>query len=158
MTDESDPRRSPAGRRAVPTCRREGESRWQRRLRDWRAFALGLAALLPLAAAAREDEKPAKKAEPWRALHLINYESDKDLETLGGQVPKLAEMGLNVIILEVDYGFQFQAYPKLRRGRDPITPEDAAKLAAVCRKSGVRLIPEFQCLGHQSWKGKPSPC
>ena len=27
------------------------------------------------------------------------------------------------------------------------------RLAAVCRKAGVRLIPEFQCLGHQSWRG-----
>jgi hypothetical protein len=120
-------------------------------------FVLGLAALLPLAAAAWGDEKPAKKAEQWRALHVINYETDKDLETLGGQVPKLAEMGLNVVILEVDYGFRFQSHPKLRRGRDPITAEGAARLAAACRKHGVRLIPEFQCLGHQSWKAETFP-
>jgi hypothetical protein len=120
-------------------------------------FGLGLAAVLPFAAVARGDEKPAKKAEPWRALHLTNYGSDKDLETLGGQVPRLAKMGVNVIILEVDYGFRFRAYPKLRRGRNPVTPEGAAKLAAVCRKSGVRLIPQFQCLGHQSWKGETFP-
>jgi hypothetical protein len=79
------------------------------------------------------EEKPAKKAEPWRALHLINSASDKDLEALGGQAPRLAPMGLNVVILEVDYGFRFQAYPKLRRGRDPITPEGAAKASAGAR-------------------------
>ncbi len=117
----------------------------------------GLVSVPPLTAADREGQRPAKKAEPWRALHLLNYETDKDLETLGGQVPKLAEMGLNVIILEVDYGFKFEAYPKLRRGRDPITPEGAAKLTAVCRKSGIRLIPQFQCLGHQSWKANTGP-
>jgi hypothetical protein len=33
-------------------------------------------------------------------------------------------------VLEVDYGFRFQAYPNLRRGRDPITPEGAAKASA----------------------------
>ncbi|HEX5270753.1 MAG TPA: family 20 glycosylhydrolase, partial [Gemmataceae bacterium] len=120
------------------------------------AVVLALAAV-PRAAADPDGPKPAKKAEPWRALHLINYESDKDLETLGGQVPKLAAMGLNVIVLEIDYGFRFEAYPKLRRGREPITREGAAKLAAVCKKSGVRLIPEFQCLGHQSWKAQTYP-
>ncbi len=121
------------------------------------AVVLALAAVTRAPAADPEGPKPAKKAEPWRALHLLNYESDKDLETLGGQVPKLAAMGLNVLILEVDYGFRFKAYPKLRRGREPITPEGAAKLADVCKKNGVRLIPEFQCLGHQSWKAQTYP-
>jgi hypothetical protein len=121
------------------------------------SFVLGLAVVLPLRAADRENPEPSKTAGPWRALHLLNYESDKDLETLGGQVPKLAAMGLNVIILEVDYNFRFESHPKLRRGRDPITPEGAAKLAALCRKSGVRLIPEFQCLGHQSWRATTFP-
>jgi hypothetical protein len=115
--------------------------------------ALVLAGVRPAAA----DQEPAKKAEPWRGLHLINCTSDSDLETLGGQVPRLAGMGLNVLILEVNYSFRFQAYPKLRQGRNPITPEGAAKLAAVCRKNGVRLIPQFQCLGHQSWKGDTFP-
>jgi len=66
-------------------------------------------------------------------------------------------MGLNVLIVEVNYSFQFKSYPKLREGREPITPEGAAKLAAVCRKHGVRLIPQFQCLGHQSWKEHTFP-
>jgi hypothetical protein len=56
-----------------------------------------------------EGQKPAKEAEPWRALHLLNYETDKDLQILSGQVPELAATGLNVIILELDYGFHFQA-------------------------------------------------
>jgi hypothetical protein len=105
-----------------------------------------------LAAAERDDPKQRPKAQQWRALHLIGYNTDKDLERLGGQVPKLAEMGLNVLILEVNYHFQFQAYPKLRDGQAPITADGAKKFAAVCRKRHIRLIPQFQCLGHQSWK------
>jgi hypothetical protein len=103
------------------------------------------------------EGKKAPKIEQWRGLHLLNYDSDAALETLAGQVPKLAEMGLNVLILEVDYHYRFQSYPKLRQGRQPITPEGAAKFAAVCRKNGIRLIPQFQCLGHQSWKGETFP-
>jgi hypothetical protein len=106
---------------------------------------------------AADKEKKTPKNQQWRGLHLINYESDKDLETLSSQIPKLAEMGLNVLILEVNYHFRFQSYPKLRQGRQPITPEGAAKFAAVCRKHGIRLIPLFQCLGHQSWAGTTFP-
>src|SRR5690242_17338273 len=109
-----------------------------------------IAALLIFAAGillAEEDQKadsPPRAGEgkkipelkQWRGLHLLNYNSDKDLETLANQVPKLAEMGLNVLILEVNYHFRFQSYPKLRQGREPITPEGAAKLMAVCRKNG----------------------
>jgi hypothetical protein len=115
---------------------------------------LGLLAGLSVAPG---DEPPPKKAEPWRALHLLGYNTDQELETLGGQVPKLAAVGLNVLILEIDYHFRFQAYPKLRQGQDPITPGGAARFAATCRKHGIRLIPQFQCLGHQSWKANTFP-
>ncbi len=119
----------------------------------------GIAVILTLAVTilAADDEKKAPKDQQWRGLHLLNYTSDKDLETLGSQIPKLAEMGINVLILEVNYSFRFQSYPKLRQGQQPITPEGAAKLAAVCRKHGLRLIPQFQCLGHQSWAGNTFP-
>ena len=66
-------------------------------------------------------------------------------------------MGINVLILEVDYHFNFQSHPELRQGEDPITREAAKSLAACCKKSGIRLIPEFQCLGHQSWAEQTFP-
>jgi hypothetical protein len=116
---------------------------------------VGLMVVLPLAAA--DEPKPAPKAGPWRGLHVISFTTDRDLDLLGRQVPRLAEMGLNVLIVEVNYNFRFQSYPKLRQGRESITPKGAAKLAAVCRKHGVRLIPQFQCLGHQSWKERTFP-
>ena len=120
------------------------------------SLALALTTVLP-AAADPDTPKPPKKVEPWRGLHLLSYSTDKDLETLGNQVPRLAELGLNVLVLEVDYHFRFQSHPELRDGQDPITPEGAARLAAVCRKNGIRLIPEFECLGHQSWKADTFP-
>jgi hypothetical protein len=118
-------------------------------------FALMI--MLPRAAAVEDKPKPAPKAGQWRALHVLSYNTDKDLEVLGAQIPKLAEMGLNVLILEVDYHFQFESYPKLRDGKTPITKEGAGKFAELCRKHGIRLIPQFQCLGHQSWKETTFP-
>ena len=58
-------------------------------------------------------------------------------------------MGFNVLILEVDYGFEFKSRPELQC--HGITKEQARKLSEVCRQNGIRLIPLFNCLGHQSW-------
>jgi hypothetical protein len=99
----------------------------------------------------------ATKTEPWCGLHLINFTSDKDLETLGRQVPKLAALGVNTLIVEVNYSFAFKSHPELRAGDNLITPAGAERLAALCRQHGVRLIPQFQCLGHQSWRSQTSP-
>jgi hypothetical protein len=98
-----------------------------------------------------------KRAKPWRAVHLLDYNSDIDLEALGQNLGKLADMGINTVILEVDYNFAFKSHPELRRGSNPITRDGARKFAATCRKLGIRLIPEFQSLGHQSWEGETFP-
>src|SRR5260370_36951734 len=98
-----------------------------------------------------------RRAQPWHAVHLLNYNSDSDLEALGQNLGRLAEMGINTMILEVDYNFAFKSHPELRRGSSPITREGARKFAATCRKLGIRLIPEFQSLGHQSWASETFP-
>jgi hypothetical protein len=114
--------------------------------------------LSPLPQRAYGDQPtPQKGPEQWRGLHLIVFKTDKDLEILSSQIPKLAAMGVNVLILEVDYNFRFQSHPELRLGQDPITRAGARQLAAVCHKHGIRLIPEFASLGHQSWKSRTFP-
>jgi len=90
-------------------------------------------------------------------LHLLDYSTDAALETLGQNLDALAKQGINVIILEVDYNFAFKSHPELKRGTNPITRDGARKFAALCKKSGIRLIPEFQSLGHQSWKAETFP-
>jgi Glycosyl hydrolase family 20, catalytic domain len=112
---------------------------------------------VPCAAPAPVPEMPPPPADGWRGLHVINYESDGDLDALARDVPALAAGGVNVLILEVDYNFAFVSHSELRRGPSPITPEGARRLVDVCRRNGVRLIPEFQSLGHQSWEGETFP-
>jgi hypothetical protein len=64
---------------------------------------------------------------------------------------------VNTIVLEVDYGFEFSSHPELRGAEHPITRRGAQNLVKACRKHGIRLIPQFQCFGHQSWKAKTFP-
>jgi len=96
-------------------------------------------------------------AKPWRAVHLLDYNTDAALDALGQNLETLAQQGINVIVLEVDYNFAFQSHPELRRGTTPITREAARRFAALCKKFKIRLIPEFQSLGHQSWKDETFP-
>ncbi len=86
---------------------------------------------------------------PWFGLHLI-IGADAQCAELAQQVPALAALGVNVLIPEVNYAYAYASHPELR-GPNPITADHAHALAQVCRDHGVRLIPQFQCLGHQSW-------
>jgi len=124
-----------------------------------RCFFL-LILVLTLAATIAAGTKPGrepKRPDKWRAVHVLDYASDADLEVFAQNIPKLKAMGINVIVFEVDYNFDFKSHPELRRGTTPITRAGARRLADLCRRQGIRLIPEFQSLGHQSWKADTLP-
>jgi hypothetical protein len=69
----------------------------------------------------------------------------------------MSEKGINLIFLEIDYSFEFQSHPELRYGSNPITKSGAQRFAKVCKKHKVKLIPQFQCFGHQSWAEETYP-
>src|SRR5262249_39315591 len=45
---------------------------------------------------------------------------------------KLAPMGVNVLILEINYGFAFRSHPELASGENALRVEDARDLAETC--------------------------
>jgi hypothetical protein len=100
---------------------------------------------------------PPTADQPWHALHVINRTSDDALAKLAKQLPQLAGMGINCLILEVNYGFEFQSHPELRHGNRTITKDGAKQLLAACRENGIELVPQFMCLGHQSWEKNTHP-
>jgi len=97
----------------------------------------------------------AKQSEPWRGVHVMMTTQDKT-EQLTEVVGELADVGINVIIAEINYGYEYQSHPELQAG-NPNTKEQIKKLVAECRKHHIRLIPQFQCLGHQSWSKRTFP-
>jgi hypothetical protein len=64
----------------------------------------------------------------------------------------LAPAGINTLVLRVDHGFEYRSHPELR-GDDPLSRSDVKKLVRACRKNGIRVIPQINLLGHQSWEG-----
>lgn len=63
---------------------------------------------------------------------------------------ELAPAKINLLILRVDWNFEYKSHPELR-DEHPLTQADVDKLVAVCQKHGIRLVPQVNLLGHQSW-------
>ncbi len=82
-------------------------------------------------------------------VHVL-VESIENGDQLVRAIPALAKMGFNTVIVELDYNYEYESHPELR-GKDPVTKETVKKIVKLCRENGLRLIPEFQSLGHQSW-------
>lgn len=63
---------------------------------------------------------------------------------------ELASRKVNTLVLRVDYNYQYQSHPELG-DKDALSKSDVKKLVSNCKKAGIRVIPQVNLLGHQSW-------
>ena len=91
----------------------------------------------------------------WRGVHLDVQNGDQ-ATALVEALPGLSAAGVNVVVAEVDYGFEFQSHPEVRSARF-VTRAQARELTQAAHALGVRLIPQLNCLGHQSWSKTTLP-
>jgi len=66
---------------------------------------------------------------------------------------ELAPLGVNTLVLRVDWGYEFQTHPELRSD-NPLTEKDVKTLVRTCKELNINLIPQINLLGHQSWHTK----
>jgi hypothetical protein len=66
---------------------------------------------------------------------------------------ELAPRHVNTLILRVDYGYQFKKHPELADSL-ALSAADVKKLVAAAKQNKIRLIPQINLLGHQSWANK----
>jgi N-acetyl-beta-hexosaminidase len=66
---------------------------------------------------------------------------------------ELAPRQVNTLILRVDYGYQYASHPELREAQS-LSKEQVKKLVAACKRNNIRIIPQVNLLGHQSWAGR----
>ena len=64
---------------------------------------------------------------------------------------ELAPRAVNTLILRVDFNYQYTNRSELG-SRSGLSQADVKKLVAVCRAHQIRLIPQINLLGHQSWQ------
>lgn len=69
---------------------------------------------------------------------------------------RLAPLGVNLIVLEINYRLAWKSHPELAQP-GAWTHAQAGEFAALCRSNHIRLIPLFNCLGHQSWAKQTAP-
>jgi len=65
---------------------------------------------------------------------------------------ELAVRQINVLILRVDYNYQYKSHPELSDSAG-LSEQDLKRIVMVCQKHGIRIIPQINLLGHQSWAG-----
>src|SRR6516162_6426321 len=70
----------------------------------------------------------------WRGVHL-SAQSDSQAAQLLEALPKLAEAGVNVVIVETDYSFEFHSHPELRPERF-VTTARAHELSQAAHAHG----------------------
>lgn len=108
------------------------------------------AALLLASCAPRRDRAAFPGGRPLvLGLHVL-VENAKAAEALAGEIPHLASRGVDLLIAELNYNYEYVSHPELR-GPDPVPEASIKKLVRLCRTHGIRLVPQFQTLGHQSW-------
>jgi hypothetical protein len=90
-----------------------------------------------------------KPENPYFGIHVL-LRDNAGAQALAEQAPRLAALGANLLIVEVNYSYAFTSHPELQ-AQDPIDRRHAQSLLQACQREGIRLVPQFQCLGHQSW-------
>ena len=119
-----------------------------------------LATALLLQAAENATPASAPSPQTWQAVHVMAWGlagGPDGVAPLKEAIDKvLAPGGVNVIVFEVGYNFEYKSHPELTQTKF-ITRAQARDLARCCREHGIRLIPQFNCLGHQSWRNTLYP-
>ncbi|PSR54821.1 glycoside hydrolase [Adhaeribacter arboris] len=63
---------------------------------------------------------------------------------------ELAPRKVNTLILRVDFNYQYESHPELR-DTVALSKADVKKLVNACKTNNIRIIPQINLLGHQSW-------
>lgn len=65
---------------------------------------------------------------------------------------ELSPRSVNTLILRVDWNYRYDSHPELRDS-DALSKSEVKRIVAACRKNHIRIIPQVNLLGHQSWAG-----
>jgi hypothetical protein len=66
---------------------------------------------------------------------------------------ELAPRNVNTLILQIEYNYQYKTHPELQ-DKNGLSEADIKRLVNACKKHQIRLIPQIDLLGHQSWAEK----
>ena len=87
---------------------------------------------------------------PVRGLSISAPAPENIDEFISFVQKELVPAHFNLLILRVDWDYEYKSHPELRSG-NPLTEQDVKKMAAAFKEAGIRIAPQINLLGHQSW-------
>ena len=104
----------------------------------------------PKAAPAGNIAATVPPALPIRGLHLSAPGKSELPAVLSFVREVLPRHGVNTLILEFNYRFDYRSRPEFADASG-LGSNEVRQIAQACRERGIELIPQMNCLGHQSW-------
>src|SRR5215210_1862416 len=84
----------------------------------------------------------------------IGAPKPKDVEAFTKFIAEeLAPRKVNTLIVRVDYSYQFTSHPELVDSYS-MSKADIKKMVNASKKNNIRIIPQINLLGHQSWASR----
>lgn len=65
----------------------------------------------------------------------------------------LTERKVNTLVVRIDYNYEYKSYPNLRN-ENPLSEKDVKRIVGACHENDIRLVPQINLLGHQSWANR----
>lgn len=108
-------------------------------------FVLYLCSVLPVMT---QNQK--KEPLPVKGLCIAAPSTDRLDDFISFIENELAPRNLNTLILRVDYNYQYTSRPELAN-ENGLSKENVKKLVDACQSNHIRIVPQVNLLGHQSW-------
>lgn len=87
---------------------------------------------------------------PVRGLCIASPDRDHLTEFVDFMNDVLGPGNINTLVLRVDYNYSYRSHPELQ-DENPLGFNDVKELVEAARSLDIRLIPQINLLGHQSW-------
>lgn len=87
---------------------------------------------------------------PVRGICLSSPKPDAVDKFVNFIKDELVPLKVNTLVILIDYGYDFKSHPELT-GENALSEQDVKKIVNVCRDGNIRIIPQINLLGHQSW-------
>lgn len=99
---------------------------------------------------AASGQAPVDSLLPVRGLAIAAPRAEHVDSFVDFMREELVPRRVNTLVLRVDYNYEYETHPELRDA-SALSTSDVKKLVAAAREGGIRLIPQINLLGHQSW-------
>ncbi|WP_423146096.1 family 20 glycosylhydrolase [Rubrolithibacter danxiaensis] len=106
--------------------------------------------LLFLSAFTSSGQEKLDSILPVRGFCIVAPRSERLPQFIDFINKELGPRKVNTLILRVDFNYRFKSHPELRDS-NALSKRDVKKIVEACAKNKIKVIPQINLLGHQSW-------